>query len=470
MDLIGQPDDMATIAITDRVVSHVASVQFDDLPCEAVTAMKRSLLDAIGVTLGASGSNAASDAFVTLARECGGAPEAPVIGCGFKAPAMMAAFANGAMAHVLDFEDVHDEAVGHPNAAGVPAALAIAGRRGKVSGKELLTALVLGGDLAVRMSFSIAGDRHRDGWFIGPVLGAYGATAAAGKVLGLNKDQLRDAFSYTLCQATGSSELKYSPQSEVRAVRDAFGAKAAVVAAILAQKGVRGFDLPFEGKAGFYELFMRGRYSAERLLRDLGSIYECASISFKPWPSCRGTHSFIEAALDIALRDNVTSDDIEAIHATGSADFATLIHPADQKLRPSTAIDAKFSLPFTAATAFCHRAVKLRHFLPKARQDEAVLELARRVSYTVDPALGPDQNSFGTLEVQTRSGARFQRRITEPFGHPTNPMTDEALEEKFLDCASHAAVPVTPERARTIIDIVRRLEDVRDIEVLTHHL
>jgi 2-methylcitrate dehydratase PrpD len=453
--------------ISAMIASHVARTQFADIPDKAVHVMKRSLVDAIGVTLGASGVDGACSAFVDLVKEEGGNPQSSVIGYGFKASASMAAFANGAMAHVLDFEDVHDEAVGHPNAAGIPAALAVAELRGGVSGKQLLTALILGGDLAVRMSFSVAGQRHSGGWFIGPVLGAYGATAAVSKILGLTEEQTVDAMSYTLCQATGSAELKFSPLSDVRAIRDAFGARAAVVSGRLAEKGVRGFDRPLDGEAGFYNLFIREGYNTDRLLDGLGQTYECANISMKPWPSCRGTHSFIEAALGIAAEHDVGPERIQSIRAVGSPDFATLAYPREQKLKPSTAIDAKFSLPFTVSTALTHGSVKVGHFMPDALVDPLVLNLASKLEYEVDEKLGPDQNSYGDLEITTVQGQVHRRRITQPFGHPTNPMTDAALREKFMDCASHARRPMSEENLQKLFDSILTLEKFSDIREVT---
>jgi len=122
------------------LAQYVANTVYEDLPAKAVEMTKMSLLDALGVTLAAGGLCAECEAFVEIARESGGKKESTILGFGDQVPAHMAAFANGAMAHALDFEDAHDLALVHPNAATVPAALAIAESIGNVNGKDFITA------------------------------------------------------------------------------------------------------------------------------------------------------------------------------------------------------------------------------------------------------------------------------------------------------------------------------------------
>src|SRR5690606_13607125 len=199
----------------------------------------------------------------------------------------------------------------------------------------------------------------RYGWYPPPIIAAFGATAAVGKLLKLDPSQLVDAFSLTLCQATCSAELKTSPHSDVRAIRDAFPAQVAVSSALLARKGVRGFDRPFEGTAGFFELYARGAYSPQALTEALGERFEIDRISFKPWPSCRGTHAFIEAAQRLARTYRIDPRSIRAVELVGSRLNRMLAEPLAQKQRPATAIDAKFSLPFTVAVALRRGTVTL---------------------------------------------------------------------------------------------------------------
>lgn len=132
------------------IAEYASGLTYEQISGKAVEMSKRSLLDGLGAILAAGALGEGCEAFVSMALSTGGKGESSVIGFGARLPALMAAFANGAMAHALDFEDTHDEAKVHPNAASIPAALAVADARGDVSGKELITALVLGSDITSR--------------------------------------------------------------------------------------------------------------------------------------------------------------------------------------------------------------------------------------------------------------------------------------------------------------------------------
>ncbi|HEM61672.1 MAG TPA: MmgE/PrpD family protein, partial [Chloroflexi bacterium] len=388
---------------------------------------------------------------------------------GAKAPAPLAALANGSMAHALDFEDVHDNAPVHPNAATVPAALAVAESMGGVSGKQLLTAMALGSDLVCRLGLAFNENPLESGWYIPPILGAFGATAAAGKLLGLSAEQVVDAFSLTLCQATCSAELTHSPQSVVRSVRDAFSAQAGVVSALLAQRGVTGFDRPLEGEAGLFRLYSRGNYDPTALTRELGRTFEGVNVSFKPWPSCRGTHSYIDAILQIMETEGLRPSEVEGINLVVSPVNRMLCEPLESKQRPATAIDAKFSLPFIVATALVRGRVNLDDFAPEALADGEVLELARKVSYEVDPGVTLKEAVRGVVELETLRGS-VSRRVDVPYGHPHNPISQEALVAKFKDCAGHAATGIPESRLDDVVDLVWNLEQANDVCEITRLL
>jgi 2-methylcitrate dehydratase PrpD len=445
---------------------NVADVTYEDISGLAIDAAKRSFLDALGVTLAAGTLGEGCRAFVDLATAEGGVQESTILGFGAKVPAPMAAFANGSMAHALDFEDVHDSAPVHPNAATVPAALAVAESIGGVSGRRFLTAMVLGSDLACRLGLALKENPLESGWYIPPILGAFGATAAACKLLGLGADQIVDAFSLTLCQATCSAELTVSPRSVVRSVRDAFSAKAGVLSALLAQRGVTGFDHPIEGEAGLFSLYSRGNYDPMPLTNELGRAFEGAKVSFKPWPSCRGTHSYIDAVLQILDTDGLRPSEVEGIRLIVSPVNRMLCEPLKSKQRPATAIDAKFSLPFVVATTLVRGRVKLDDFASGALGDDEVLELARKVSYEVDTGLTLKEAVRGFVQLHTSEGT-LSRRVDMPYGHPHNPISQQGLVAKFKDCARHAATGISESRLDEVVDLIWNLEQVDDVSEIT---
>jgi 2-methylcitrate dehydratase PrpD len=431
---------VSATGLTARLATHVADTRFEQLSTQAVRMTRLSLLDALGVTLAASGLGEGVAAFADLARDTGGRPEAGVIGFGFRTSSLAAVLANGAGAHALDFEDAYDGAPIHPNAACVPVALALAERLDS-SGQEILTALAVGCDLVCRLGLALKVNPDEAGWYPPPILGAFGAAATAARLLGLDADQTAAALALTLNQATATAQFKTDPASTLRAVRDAFPAHAGLLSAFLAQRGVGGFDGVFEGKAGLYALFAKGQYDEGVLTADLGARFRGERLSFKLWPSCRGTHAFIEAALDLRQAHGLEPEMIAEVIMTGGGVQRMLAQPAAQKQAPRTAIDAKFSLPFTTALALVHGAVTLDSYAPDRLADPAVTALAARSRFMLDPEATLRDAASGGLTLVLRSGQTLTRTVSHPLGAPENPITEAQITAKFRDCAARALHP-----------------------------
>jgi 2-methylcitrate dehydratase PrpD len=444
------------------LATHLAQAEFAHLSAATVAASKRAILDGVGVMLAASGSSTDVLPFVKLARAHGSPGPATILGFGDRVSAPMAALANGAMAHALDFEDAFDSAPVHPNASLLPAALAIAQSHGPVSGRELITAVATGCDLVCRMALALRQPLEVRGWYPPPILGAFGATAAACRLLRLKPLQFSDAFSLLMCQNSCPGEIKYSAETVLRAVREAFPAQAAVTSALLAASGVRGFDSPLEGKAGFYQLFADGRYDTRDLLDELGARNWIEQLSFKQWPCCRGTHAYIEIAQSLRQRHGFSHNDVAAIQIVGGEVQQMLCEPYEQKRAPQTVIDAKFSLPFTIATALMHAEVTLVSFTGATLRDEQLLALARRASFELRPDWGRDRADAGELRITLNDGRELQAAVAHALGNPSRPLSDAALRAKFIDCASLAATPLRPAAAAILADRILSLECIAD--------
>jgi 2-methylcitrate dehydratase PrpD len=437
--------------ITRILARHLARVRYEDIPPSALHAAKRSLLDAVGVSLGASGLEPACAPFVALASEASGPCQ--ILGFAATSSPLMAAFANGALAHALDYEDAYDGTPAHPNAASVPVALALADARVEISGRALLTALAAASDITCRLALALRDNPDRYGFYTPPILGAFGAAACAAKLLGLDEDRIVATWGLTLSQAMCSSQFKRDPLSSLRAVRDAFAANVGLQSARLAGLGVRGFEAAFEGEHGFYAGHSRNSCDEERLLNGLGDQYLGERVSYKPWPSCRGTHAYIEAALRLR-----TDQNIAAITAHGAPLNRMLAEPLEQKRAPQTAIDAKFSIPYCVAVALQRADVTLDDFTAAALAQPSTRALAQRVSYRVDESASMSEATSGTLELHLQTGQTLTARIDQPLGHPSNPLDDQHLTTKFIDCATRAQAPLTPERARAAASALLSIE------------
>lgn len=445
------------------LAQYVRETLYEDLPPRVVKMTKMSLLDAIGITLGASGLCNECSSFVDLAIESEGRKESTILGFQDQVPAHMAAFANGAMAHALDFEDAHDKALVHPNAVSVPVALALAEKVGNVDGKEFITALAVGCDIVCRLGLAFKENPVESGWYIPPILGSFGAVAAACKLLDLGVEQIIDSFSLNLCQTTCSAELIHSPHSDIRAVRDAFAAKGALLSVVLAEKGIKGFDRPLEGRAGLFGLYSKGNYESSVLTDGLGTIFEGENVSFKPWPTCRGTHTFIDAALQIMNSHSIDTDDIIDIRVVVSPFNKMLCEPMEVKSAPKTVIDAKFSIPFSLATALYYKSVCLDHFTSQSLKNEGVLQLAQKIRYEVDNALGLREASRGYLEIKTKDDKVYSKQVKQAYGHPDNPISEDDLITKFMDCAHKAVKKISDNNLEKVAGYIMALEEAKDI-------
>jgi 2-methylcitrate dehydratase PrpD len=448
------------------LAAHVAATRIDDLPRQVIESARLSLVDAIGVTLGASGLGEGCDAFAAIAAETSPDGPALVLGRGFSTSAPMAAWVNGAMAHALDFEDTHDHAIAHPHAAAIAAALALCGDpRRPVSGEDLLAAIAVSGDLVCRLAAAFKVNPDEFGWHTTPWLGVFGAATAAGRLLDLDADGMRAAWSLALSQMSSFGAIRHSPGSHIRAVRDAFAAKAGVLGAMLAARGISGFAQPLEGEAGFFDAVARGHYDVEPILDGLGKVWRGAEVSFKPWPCCRGTHSYVEAGLRARDLPDFSLDAIESIEAVVSGKNRMLCEPIANKRRPDTAIGAKFSIPFTLASALVQGRVNLASFFSDALGDARITALADRISCRVDPAIPLRDTVSGTIHLRM-AGKDHAVHVSPAPGHPDVPMTPAQMRAKFDDCAGHARFPLVGARRQAVWAALETIASAPSLEPL----
>lgn len=460
-----KPTEAAGLSI--RLARHATGMEFASMPAPTVSATKRALLDAIGVISAASGLSDEGQPFIRLAMESGGAPEASILGTGTRTSAPRAAFANGAMSHALDYEDAFDAAPVHPNASLIPAVLALAQAHGEpLPGKELLAAVAVGCDISCRLGLSLRRPLEEGGWYPPPILGAMGAVAGAARLLRLTPEQLLDAWSLMLLQNSCSGQIIHSADSTIRAVREAFPAQAAVDCVRLAKAGVRGFAEPFEGRAGFFAVFAGGQYSSEELLRDLGERWAIDSLSFKPWPSCRGTHAAIECALQLRSQHAIDPGQVDLITVEGGTVQAMLAEPLARKRAPHTAIDAKFSLPWTIALALVRGEVTLESFDAASLADPALRALASRVEFHLRPDWERSRATSGTLTIQLSGGGRLHHSVVDALGSPARPLGEAGLVAKFLDCLARSSRPATTAQASTLASRILDLENLPDARTL----
>ena len=455
-----EPDSSVAIA------AHLAGTRFEDLPGSVVDATKASILDTIACVLAGT---ACEDvvAIRRLTKKWGGQPTSSVIGGGGeKVPAASAVLANGAAIHQFDFDDTHDHAVMHPSSASLMPALAVAEEVGGVSGKTIIAAVALGNDLSSRVGLATRGRMWDHPWFRAPVIGLFGATAAAAKILGASAEQHLHALGLTLPQVSGTRASLHHKGSSVRSIRDGLAYRNGVLAAELAMHGIRGDGEVFDGPYGFYRAFFRGDYERGELLRELGIRYETERVSLKPWPCIRHLHTALTPVLDIIREQNLAFEDIAEVVLHLGHINVDRCRPVALGSVPENHIDLAGNMHFAVAAAIRHRGIPLALYHETALADEVVTTAMPKVRWEYDPALDGHTFEASRVEIATTAGARFEAECRVALGHPDNPMSREQRIRKFMDCASAAATPLAKDKAQAVVDAVEGLDNLEDIDTL----
>lgn len=447
---------MSTLAdLSDVFADYVASVQYEHLNEDAIDGAKKTILDTLGVMLAAGGMEPAARSVIDFVRESGGRAESTILGFGERVPAMMAALANGAMAHCLDFDDQTPWGQ-HSASSLIPAVFAVAERRGGVSGRDLITAVAIGQDLFNRLR------RHvdwRKEWMFSTVIGVFCAAAASARILGLSRDRVVHALGIASMQCCGLAEVVNSTGSDLRALYAGFPAKGAVLATLLAERGVSGVPGLFEARHGVMANYFGGRYDREQILDDLGRKFTGGLTLYKRWSAVGTAHSHIQATIDIVTGHDIRSDQIDGIKVFVGDYHQLMCDPLEVRRAPKTLVDAKFSLPYLVAVAAARRDVRLADFAEEALKDPEVLQLAQRIVPVEDHSLDWKlELPPGRVEILLRDGQRLSSTGRRIPGSVETPLTWDDLWRKFEDCASVASVPVPGEQRTRIRTMVRDLE------------
>ena len=443
------------------LAEHVTATGYGDLPDAAVAATKTFLLDSIGVgVVGDAGPWVAE--LIECQSQWGTGTEASVWGREIRLPAPAAAMCNAYQVHNSEFDCIHEGAVVHPMAVALPAALAHAERAGGVTGKDFAVALALGVDVACNIGL---GSRARMAFFRPGTAGAFGATAAIGKLMGFDAATLVNAMGITYSQLCGTMQA-HTESSPLLGMQAGFNARNAVVACDMAARGLVGPQNVLEGPYGYYRLF-EGDYDLSGVLRELGTVWRIAETAHKPFPSGRATHGVIDALMQLRTEYGFSAADVEAV----TAYVPPLTHQlVARPIKDDMAVNyARLSAAYTGARALIAGRVVVEDFAPAMLADPETLALGRRIEVVVDD--NPDGNALTPIMVivMLAGGRRCERTLEIIYGNPANPMRHADHLEKFRHNWRSGAVPLDADNAETMIaaiDDLESLADTRDLIAL----
>jgi 2-methylcitrate dehydratase PrpD len=357
----------------------------------------------------------------------------------------------------------------HPSASVVPAALAVA-ESVRASGAALCQAIAVGDEITNRLGMASYLPELRNslffekGWHATSICGTVGAAAASALLMGLDAAGIADAMGIAASMGAGVIEANRTGGT-VKRVHCGWAAHSGVVAAAMAAEGVTGPPTVFEGRFGFFQAFLDGRYDAEAITAGLGEDWELLRTVYKPYPSNHFTHPGIDAAL--ALRaEGLRPEDVDEIElGVAAAPLRTIGEPYEEKIRPRTPYHAKFSGPYTVASALVGGGglgLHLDDFTETAFRDERRLALAARVRVVADEQCSEEfPRAFSAvLRVRTRDGRRLEHRVHSSRGGPEHPLSIDELERKYT---LNAARVLSPEAVTALAKEVRGLATRADV-------
>ncbi|UCF92512.1 MAG: MmgE/PrpD family protein [Desulfobacterales bacterium] len=460
---------MTTLA--EQIVSEACKVPFAQIPQATVARAKLFLLDTVGVALAGRYATGA-ESVIDLAVEMGGRAEATILGTAHKVSVPFAALANSFMAHAREFDELHERGGAHVNVCVIPAALAAAEKKGRVSGRIFLAAMIKGVDLVCRLGIAIS---LHPGWHTSSVFGGFGAALASGLILGMEPDVLVNALGLAYSQAAGTRQGRLEGKLAKR-LQPALACKSGVMASLLAHKGITGPKEWLEGLWGIARVYGCSPEAIDvdaiaAIKSHLSQVFLGDDLSFKLYPCCKVTHTSIEAALLLTRENALNADEIEAVKVRVSRGaYSTVGHPFEPGTNPQ--VDAQFSIPYTVALALTRGRVTLDGFEDAAIRDPQIRRLAAKIQVEVDPEMKDASanmvNLATALTIYTQRGIFFKKLATCK-GHPANPAREEELCQKFRDCA-HFGQTLSQAQIEQTLQLICNLEDVEDIQELLVHL
>jgi len=445
--------------VIEKLSANVLATRFEDLDRATVEHAKKRIIDTLGCLIGGSADNGNPE-LASLVKEQGGKEEATVLIYGYRVPAANAAMVNSVMSRSFDFEPVSPlvdgvNTPGHISGTTVPTAVTMA-EAVDASGRELITALLVGDDIASRI-LAASGFGFTLGWDGTGTVNAFGATAIAGRLLGLNQLQMRNAFGIVLNQLGSTFQIIWDGTVAFK-LPQGLSARSGIFSAQLARAGWTGGVDALFGTFGYYQMFTEGCLKPEALEKDLGRVYY-ADGTFKPYSCCRIPHAAIDCSLALIQKHGIRAEDIREVNlylAQGGIDHICG-HPF--KIGPFPHVNAAFSYQYVVATAFLNGSVKPEHFTETAIRDPRTNDFIKKIKLTASPDI---KFEAARVTVTLNDGRELTESCEVAKGDPRNPLSKDEVIAKFWTNVEFCG-RISREKARRFLNIVENLEELDSV-------
>jgi 2-methylcitrate dehydratase PrpD len=443
--------------VTDTFARFIAETDFSTISDKALDNAKLHMLDTLGVALAAITTPVAMIA-IDYCQKTGNTPEASIWGSGKKASLPMASFANGLLAHALDFDDwdafIH---VGHPTSMVLSAALSLGETLGS-SGKELLRAYVLGIEVITKIAANAPNLQDR-GFHSTPVWGSLGATVAAASLLKLTPEKIKAALGIG---ASACGGIHRQQGSMVKPFHAGHAARTGIEAALLAEKGFTADPSIIEAPRGFCDTFFGpGTCNYEKIIESVGPPYflESPGLGLKLHPCSAPQFLAADAALYLKREHNIRHEQVRQIEVSiPPLRYQRHFHP-----EVKTGLRGKFAVNYVVALCILEGQLTIETFTDARANEPRVQEFLSKVRVIMDDTI-PEPGIYCPVSVELQDGTRFTHTATIAKGHPENPLTEVEVLDKFR---SNAKQVLEPPRCEMLMTTVQRLESVDNVAAVT---
>ena len=447
---------MSELTLAQHIGRFAASSTFDTLPDDVVESVRKRVLDILGLCIAAAPLST-SRAARRFAEEQGSQGQSHAVGVPVRIAAPLAAFVNGVLAHSLDYDDTHLPSVLHPSASVIPAALATAEHAG-ADGRATIAAIACGLEVCVRVGMAGYDEGAANSIFFEhgqhatSICGTLGAAVSAALLYGLDADGVTNALGVAASMASGILEANRTGGT-VKRMHCGWAAHAGVTAAQLVRHGFTGAPTVLEGRFGFFQAWLHGRFDAAQITEGLGEKWSVPGIFFKPYPANHFTHAGIDAALALRSR-GVRAEDVESLRlGVALPTVRTIGEPIEVKRAPETGYMAQFSGPYTVVAALLGGGglgLGLDDFTDELARDPRRRELMARVEVVADERCNrifPYQFP-AVLRARLHDGRELEEEVLVNRGGPQRPLSVEELGTKFTDNAGRLLPPDTVAQIR----------------------
>jgi 2-methylcitrate dehydratase PrpD len=455
--------DNKTETAIEKLAANVVDTRFENFDKATLENTRYRIIDTLGCLIGGSGDTGNPE-LVNILRGHGGREEATILVHGGKVPASEAALINCVMARSFDFgpvspivEGVHTP--GHISETTVPTVVSLA-EAVNASGREMVCALLAGDDITARI-LAASGFGFTLGWDGTGTVNAFGAAAIAGRLLGLNKLQMRNAFGIVLNQVGSTFQIIWDGTMAFK-LPQGLSARAGVLSAELARAGWTGPEDALFSKFGYYKMFTEGAKKPEVLTAGLGRVYYYDSVT-KPYPECRIPHAAIDATMSLMRQHSIKAADVGEVilylHQGGIDHVCG--HPF--QIGPFPHGNAAFSYQFAVATALVYGAVRPEHFTEKAIRDPKLKEYFGKIKFQ---AVGDVPFEGARVKLVLKDGREFTEQVDVARGNPVfNPMSNEEKLAKFWNNVEFCGRISRPKAEKLLAAImeIEKLGSVREI-------